>query len=272
MRSCKRCGTEITTRYLRVRFCSPACWYASNRKTEKRICETCGEAFFCKPSSKTRTCGQACGGVVRRKRKLLTCKTCRKSFEKPRSRLILSRTFCSKLCYLKDRKGETLTCPQCGDKFYSNPSLSKRTKIRFCSWDCSRAYMRGANSANWRGGQDRHYRGPDWPQKSAEARKRDEYKCQVCGKAQDKRQKLSVDHIIPYRLVLCNELLNLISVCRTPCHNSKTSGAEACFLRGDVLGFKSKLNANGWPMERVQQALSWWGSLSKRVAQQEARR
>jgi hypothetical protein len=93
-------------------------------------------------------------------------------------------------------------------------------------------------------------------------RVRDNDQCQVCGrqwKPEDGKEKITVDHIVAYRLCLSNELINLLSVCRAPCHVKK-SAAENCLLRGDVLGFQNALRILRWPMEKVEAALHWWNS------------
>lgn len=64
-----------------------------------------------------------------------------------------------------------------------------------------------------------------------------------------------MDHIIPYRMFQSNDLRNLLSICRAPCHAVKTQSIEPKILRGDKLGFLQGLNQNGWPMEAVQIAL-----------------
>jgi 5-methylcytosine-specific restriction endonuclease McrA len=97
---------------------------------------------------------------------------------------------------------------------------------------------------------------------AALARERDEHKCQVCGSPERKKQKLDVDHIIPFRLVKRNDLENLISLCKSPCHGLKTLTAERLLLRGDFLGFQTILNQQGWPMPRVEAAISYWGRLA----------
>jgi hypothetical protein len=68
-----------------------------------------------------------------------------------------------------------------------------------------------------------------------------------------------VDHIIAYRIFPSNDLRNLLSVCRAPCHAKKTQTAEAKILRGDKLGFLQDLRQQQWPMDAVETALQLWG-------------
>lgn len=235
-RQCKVCGKQIISRYPRVRYCSPSCWYSTQRKAVQTPLRF----------------GHRKGGPQK-------CKTCGKEYWPSPSR---RRKYCSFKCSIEpSRRQVSVTCSQCGIEFTRGQSFVKRTKNQFCTLECSRAFYRGEKSINWRGGQPRHYRGPDWPQRSKEARARDNHTCQVCGKPQQKGQKLSVDHIIPYRIVKENALVNLISICRAPCHAIKTQGAERKFLRGDILGFLEGLRTNSWPMERVEAAIKYWGKL-----------
>jgi hypothetical protein len=82
----------------------------------------------------------------------------------------------------------------------------------------------------------------------------------VCGKPKQKGEALSVDHIIPYRMFACNDLRNLLSICRAPCHSVKTSAIEPKILVGDKLGWLQLLRENGWPMDAVEEALALFDS------------
>lgn len=264
---CEKCGNEFckteNNRSSRLRFCSLKCWYSSMERKVSRKCRICGEHFETIPflAIRQKTCGkEECRRASYRTGKMVPCATCGKEFWKYRSQPM--RNYCSPKCAgVRLNQKVSIKCTNCGKEFIRGRAFVRRVKRPFCSLDCSRQFFRGENGQTWRGGQNKHYRGPDWPQKSKAARKRDGHICQVCGKPQQKGEKLSVDHIIPYRLVKRNDLINLISICRAPCHASKTGGAEADFLRGNILGFNQRLNAAGWPMERVQAAMSWWGSL-----------
>lgn len=94
----------------------------------------------------------------------------------------------------------------------------------------------------YRGGEIRG-RGKQWTKVAEAIRRRDNYVCQRCGKPQSENggRKLSVDHIIPWRLFIdeteANADANLVSLCFV-CHGWKTAYAEQRYLRGDVLDFK----------------------------------
>ncbi len=109
----------------------------------------------------------------------------------------------------------------------------------------------------FRGGES-HFRGTDWAKQAKKARKRDNNICGVCGKPKSKGEALSVDHIIPYRMFQCNELVNLISLCRG-CHSVKTSAIETKIMEGDKLGFLQKARESQWPMDRIEDALVYFG-------------
>lgn len=92
----------------------------------------------------------------------------------------------------------------------------------------------------FRGGRDRD-RGPGWQRLAAQIRLRDGHRCRSCGRTEEENgQRLSVDHIKPWRLftdkALANDPANLVAVCRF-CHSRKTSRAEQRYLTGDRFDF-----------------------------------
>jgi len=73
----------------------------------------------------------------------------------------------------------------------------------------------------------------------------------VEGKGSDGK-RLSVDHIVPFRMAReikqkydpslnPNDQKNLVSLCRG--HHSRKTGIEARLLRGDVIGFRAEMRA-----------------------------
>ena len=81
---------------------------------------------------------------------------------------------------------------------------------------------RGANNINYRGGTIKG-RGQNWGHQKRQVLKRDNYKCQICGKKIDRKKwDFGVHHIKPYRefngdYEAANQLSNLITLCRK-CH------------------------------------------------------
>jgi len=193
------------------------------------------------------------------KRRIEKCAQCGSDYEVYSS--IRKSRFCSLRCLgVANRNQVSVKCAGCGKSFTRGEALVRRTKKQYCTKECFHQYHEGENTPQWRGGNN-HYRGRDWNRQSEAARQRDGLKCQVCGKPQAKKEKLSVDHIVAYRLVKRNDLVNLISVCRAPCHNSKTHRAERMFLEGNLLGFKQELAMANWPMDKVEAAIQWYGAL-----------
>lgn len=73
-----------------------------------------------------------------------------------------------------------------------------------------------------------------------------------------------IDHIVPERLVLklCPEkpphfAVNLMCLAKS-CHGEK-GAADRALCKGDKLEFLRILRENGWPMERVEKALAFYG-------------
>lgn len=90
--------------------------------------------------------------------------------------------------------------------------------------------------------------GKDWKARTASIRARDGKKCQICGHT----ERLAIDHIIPLRLSHCNDLDNLITLCKR-CHAAKT-GSEQSLKRGNRAGFEQSLRTLGWNMLIVERA------------------
>jgi len=91
--------------------------------------------------------------------------------------------------------------------------------------------------------------------------------CVNCSALPAENQKLSVDHIVPFRLAKQyadempigpspNHLDNLASLCRT-CHGFKLH-PEGKLLRGDIIGFIQEVKAI-IPLETIQTALRLYG-------------
>jgi hypothetical protein len=264
VRSCLHCGTEITNRCAK-NYCSTNCWYNSRRaRIPRRRCPVCRIEFILdrKVSKDKSFCTRECFNIHQTKRPIKHCIICHSEIRR-KGTLRPSARFCSQKCAgISRSRLVQCECAQCGKGFTRCRAVAERSARKFCSRECLVKYSRGHHHPLWRGNR-RQDRGSNWAGVSTLARDRDAHICQVCGNPEKRGQKLDVDHIVPFRLVLENELVNLISTCKYPCHVTKTSGAEVCFLAGDILGFKSKLTASGWPMDRVDAALSYWQSLRK---------
>lgn len=227
--NCAACGSEAivgatTPSYAKKRYCSRRCW--NIHAGAIAVCEECGREF------KNRA-GQ------RAKR-------------------------CSWKCYNKSRAIPTKKCIQCGNDF-SRPASFHLRKAKYCSRDCMVRWRKEhPKELSIRFYERKQDRGSDWPEASAEARRLAQNKCGTSGCDIQLNQRASVDHIIPYRLLLKlretdkainpNAQVNLIPLCRT--HHGRKTGAETRLFRGDVIGFISSASVI-IPRDRVLAALAW---------------
>ncbi len=125
-----------------------------------------------------------------------------------------------------------VNCAVCGHATETTHYRLARNKQHFCSRTCKARWASqntsGANSWHWKGGEIDYY-GPNWNTQQREARKRDKYTCQACGKTQKKNGRaLDVHHVKPFKTfgympeqndnyLTANELTNLLSLCKV-CH------------------------------------------------------
>jgi len=151
-----------------------------------------------------------------------SCDYCGKTNTKPPSRYNEDeKNYCNQDCMIKDRKNDkTIKCENCGEKFTAPES----TERRFCSRKCYAEYRSenivGENHPQWLD-DTRYYYGKNWEKQREKARKRDDYKCVVCGKTKEETEdgKLPhIHHIKPIRefkkVEDANKLKNLVSLCR----------------------------------------------------------
>ena len=289
IRKCEFCGNQFRSNAYRLangygKYCSTACarkGFAQKRrvKTPTAICHSCGKEFKRKLSQLSRTsrpkfCCRSCffswkkgpgksipklklkpppirtWGTMGR-RKWVNCKGCgRRMWTNLHS---TARKYCKLSCYRKSKKATPpkFHCQNCNIDFIPKHYSYTRPR-KFCSPKCSREFYKSHRHPSWRGNR-RQDRGVGWKTTAEEIRKADGHKCAVCGKPQSK-EKLSVDHIVPFRICKENLPLNLISTCRYPCHIRK-SHAERKLLAGDAASFLQQVYSLGWPMARVEEAL-----------------
>lgn len=241
--TCSICGEPCTRGYSRCKEHAKHGPIADPAKQPR--CQDCG-----RPCSSTgprcRPCAYKARKAKARKQKI--CPACGKDFWPSIRRLIGLSKYCSRACYrsVQNRRPAFLEvlCDQCGKPFRRTAAALVRTKQHFCSKTCSNLFFCANASTMYRGGRDRT-RGKGWIKLAEAVRRRDGYRCRSCGRTQEENgQKLSVDHVIPWRMFaeqekdLANALTNLASLCKW-CHSRKTSRAEQKWLRGDVLDFKA---------------------------------
>lgn len=269
---CAQCGTSFQVRPYRAetaRYCSRSCTARArmlgpdNPKREPGSnagarnprwkggpvtlkCQYCGRGFQVNPgkADQRKTCSRNCAWQLRRKNLGITgptkrssysthCKVCGKKLTRDQ------KTYCSWNCAGKDlRKGEKRTCPICGKTQYVKRALLDQwtTCSQECLWEWKRrtGVMAGENNPAWRGGYQKYY-GPNWQQQRRRARKRDGYRCRMCGAPED-GQEHDVHHIIAFRefgylpgendnYKMANRLSNLVTLCRG-CHRAVENGVE----------------------------------------------
>lgn len=267
---CRNCGTGFmpTDRAYRSRsakYCSTKCWRESKVGIQRlRTCRHCLARFTKQPNHGGSFCSRRC--IFLNRGTLKTCRTCDKEFNTGNAH---GTRYCSWKCYQASRpRSEPKPCGHCRKPFVKRDSATT-IRTKFCSRECQRLGSSGEKSALWRGNR-KAYRGITWPERSAAARERDGKVCQAIGCGKTQQQALSVDHIVPYRLVMVwqkerrdfdpNDLLNLASHCRA-CHTKKTH-IENRLLRGDVVGFLSEMN-RFIGADRVKTALDLYGFFGK---------
>jgi len=265
-RKCLRCGQTYERIYSQSqrKFCSSNCWYEW-RKTQRILrnlkCPQCGKEFQVGTAHPARKfCSAQC--FQRAGRRLYTCRFCSKEFSRPAHKVAVR--FCSLSCSNKSRQKEFIpkTCIGCG-KSFRRLALKWQRTAKYCTRECRDKYCRGPQNPLFRGNR-RHYRGSDWKEQAAAARRDCRDRCQCCKKRP--KQKLSVDHIVPFRLAfeICqqrphlspNDLINLIGLCRS-CHGKKTP-TERKILSGDIIGFIASIKMVV-PQERLIKAMQLYG-------------
>lgn len=215
----------------------------SKQYTKEHIltCQWCGAEFVVKGNNhkKQKFCSDECRKNSRQNKKIshiTFCKLCGKEINGDNTKRY-NRTYCND-CLAKWRtliftKKIKTSCGYCGKEIEVIPSRYNNNKFCYCSTECmalhySELYT-GENSPTWKGGKSHHYAG-DFYKARKQARKRDNYTCQICGITEKEYgQQLSVHHIRLYRLFEdkreANNLNNLISVCE-PCHRFIHSNAN----------------------------------------------
>jgi len=102
----------------------------------------------------------------------------------------------------------------------SKEKMRKLLKDRFFSIETRmklRESHKGSKAYNWKGGVSKTYKKHrlevGWSKIALRVYKRDDFKCQLCGR----NYKLNAHHIIPWRIEHNDKISNLITLCK-PCH------------------------------------------------------
>lgn len=210
--------------------------------------------------------------MIRRRPIPRRCVICPKCFCTFRQREFAQK-WCSWKCYTAAKRIDAeKSCEQCGKVFTASTRWHLKRR-RFCGRHCMWAWRREhASELKIRFGQRKQDRGRDWPQASQLARESHEHKCQAPGCDVPLNERASVDHIIPYRLLLKlkaddpglnpNDQRNLIPLCRP--HHVRKNEAENRLFRGDVVGFISSAG-RFIPKERIESALALYRLTNPRL-------
>lgn len=251
---CLHCSSLLSprkpSRLALNKFCSKRCEFAykvAHNPRRSQPCPVCGGTVDPnKPTNTAKiTCSPKCGYIYRktRLRRQRPCGVCGVLYWP--GGLACGQKFCSLHCYrIHQHKRLAMVeaeCGFCSKKFRRTIAAIKRVRRSFCSSACSRRFYTGERNHFFRGDKDPN-RGAEWNRLAESIRQRDAYQCQRCNISQEEHgQKLSVDHIRPWRLFTdksaANDPLNLISLCRR-CHAWKTATAERLMLRGDTIAFE----------------------------------
>lgn len=219
-------------------FCSRGCYWESRRRPKSR-CRDCGVVLSKPDYVRCRACQgeQPRPHKAERERPCLVC-----------GRVLLSsprRKYCSNRCYNAVRgqrpRFVEVSCSWCHGAFRRSAGAVKRNKrYHYCCKAHQVAHARGSVSPLYRGRRSSS-RGPNWRERAERTRARFDHQCARCGKTQGENgRRLSVDHIIPWRLFTDHEAANsddnLVPLC-TSCHSKKTMRAERQMLVGNMTEF-----------------------------------
>jgi hypothetical protein len=228
------------------------------RKSRPKLtitCKCCNQDFCVFYRERHRIyCGRSCQAKSVTKtdiRKTSICIICKKNFKHYGERILCSRTCNAK--YMSQtrigennpaytQKKEKIACLGCGRKFeYSRIGMHKGTSRVFCSLDC-------AHTIDLRGQPKTGIINPyptSWRKVKPIIRKRDSYRCQLCGLKETSRTH-HVHHINYDKNDLDNDnLITLCQKCHNMTHNARTFW-EIIFS-GIISG--SKIVKKGWGIE-----------------------
>lgn len=215
------------------KYCSAACRRAGLAKTglQTATCQHCGRSFQSYlHARKTLTyCSNACDKAAKASKTLrsATCNYCGSTFEAYTTAARPVLRYCSIACGKASKAAQVPhTCPECGKSFTFYRSIPRV----YCSKQCAGKHSTLAKSKPPKGPHSRirvlqrNKRGPNWMAQKRQARHRDQYTCQRCGRTEaELGYALHVHHIIRFhtfglaRYKEANSLRNLVCLCN-PCH------------------------------------------------------
>jgi phage terminase large subunit GpA-like protein len=193
-------------------FCSPSC--RNKARALKQIpCPVCGNMFTPQVNdtggARKRHCSTKCGNASRRGSKSTNPLT-----HSEQERVFIKKHYPSKGAdWIVSKLGHTKKAISA--LTYKLGVVLNKEVYRSKVHGAAKKNMTGSTNPNWQGGITYAEWGSNWIEQRAKARKRDGYKCQVCGYWS---RSIHVHHIKPRRLFDghvedANVLSNLISLC-----------------------------------------------------------
>lgn len=188
-------------------------------------CHFCKKEFLVKPSeskySKKLFCSVGCYRSSMVVRVLKKCCVCGKQVSYTPSQIKKIKGgnyYCSKKCYgISISKSIRCSCKECGHEFSRTPCQIKKGGGVFCSSKCQHKYHIGKNHCSWKGGISKQPYPFDFNFELKDLiRKRDNYKCKMCGIPQQECINPLCVHHIDYDKNNINPH-NLVSLCHR-CH------------------------------------------------------
>lgn len=159
-----------------------------------------------------------------------TCIICGYDYKVPESlknNLTTCCDYCKKVKLTKQKLvGCYIQCKVCGKVFWKQPSKNRKYCGKNCADLATSIYAHERNLIKVP--DAKKYYGSNWYIQRNEARKRDNYSCQICGISETNYgMQLSVHHKKPFLLfenyIEANNLKNLICLCE-PCHRKVHTG------------------------------------------------
>lgn len=244
-RICPYCKKEFTVKKGRSnsKYCSHNCAVQSRRKNVPKTCLYCTRYFLApRNHPKQKFCSLECRDKAQVTKVTQPCNQCGQPVTRQATRAKTTKyAFCNTDCrnkwfatnakvgseHIQYIERISVFCEVCGKQINRKPS--EVNKHNFCNVDCrliwqkESSYNSGSNSPTWKGGYKEYY-GRNWLSQRRNARRRDNYTCQRCGKKETTIGKqLDVHHIKPFRefsidhYAEANSLDNLICYCNV-CH------------------------------------------------------
>lgn len=211
LKTCPICSKTFKTDRNAITFCSKSCASKHNNqsriKTEIRVCDFCHKEFTCRPSDKFRFCSRLCSD--------------KHLCGKPQNRK-------KGIGSLNPKNVRALYCEICGKEFFVYISTLTRRNRHCCSTACRDQWLSIINTGKTHPKRSKvdyrsSFRGHNWKEVRKQIFKRDNGRCQCCGRIVGKLPRdYVIHHIKPFNSfggdwITANLPTNLITLCHH-CH------------------------------------------------------